>query len=365
MLVVTCGPVLVLEEPCTRYPFEFLYVSKPSHSVWGDGFVQQLMPMQFELDALLNMVRNSMKLSGLKIGIPSTSNVNTMAIAGVPDALLKFTDQPPIPLLWPAVAPDVYQQMDRIWQRMFEVPGISQLSAQSQKPAGLNSGKALQTYADIESERFQVSYHLYQSLFLRLARQSIALAREIGDENPNWMVKCITRKTMKAVKWADADMDDNDFAMKEYATSAFALTPEARMQQIQDSLNSGSPLITPAEGRRLLNDPDLDAFDALADASYNLVMDQISDILEEGKLNPPVPMMNLDEAIKLGQFSWLEALRQGAPQDRLDMLEDWIQQAIELQPPPPPPPMPMMPPPGAPPGPPPMAPPALPQGKAA
>jgi hypothetical protein len=259
--------------------------------------------------------------------------------------VIKFQDKPPIPMVWPAVAPEVYQQIDRIWQRMFEVVGISQLSAQSQKPAGLNSGKALQTYADIESERFQVSFRLYQDMFLRLARLTIAVAREVSDENPDFMVKSITRKTMKAVRWADADMDDNDYALKEYATSAFALTPEARMQQIQDSLNSGSPLITPQEGRRLLNDPDLDAFDALADASYNLVMDQVSDILEEGKFSAPVPQMNLDEAIKLGQFSWLEAYRQECPQERLDMLQDWISKAISLQPPPPAPPAP----PGAPP----------------
>jgi hypothetical protein len=155
--------------------------------------------------------------------------------------------------------------------------------------------------------------------------------------------------------------------MKEYATSAFALTPEARMQQIQDSLNSGSPLISPQEGRRLLNDPDLDAFDALKDASYNLIMDQISGILEEGKFSPPVPKMNLndgdDSALTLGQFHWLEALRDGCPQDRLDMLDDWIAQVNDLIPPPP---APSAPPPGMPPGPmsatpppgPPMAPPA-------
>lgn len=348
MLVITCGDVLVLEEPCTHYPFEFLYVSEPSHGVWGDGFVAQLMPMQFELDELLQMIRLAMRGSSVRWIVDRSSQVNPLSISGIPGSQIGYNGgAPPTAVTPPAVAPEVYQHLDRIWQRMFEVPGISQLSAQSQKPAGLNSGKALQTYADIESERFQVSYHLYQTLFLRLARQTIALARELADENPNFMVKCLTRKTMKAIKWADADLDDNDFAMKEYATSAFALTPEARMQQIQDSLNSGSPLISPREGRRLLKDPDIDAFDDLKDASYNLVMDQISDILEEGEFSPPVPQMDLNEAIELGQFSWLEALRQGCPQDRLDMLEDWIQQAIDLQPPPPAPPAP---PPGAPPG---------------
>jgi hypothetical protein len=351
MLVITCDNVKCCEQPITRYPFEFLYVTKPPHGIWGDGFVAQLMPMQWELDDLLKMTAQSMKMSGLRLAVDSTANVNTMSLAGIANSVLKFTEKPPIPMVWPAVAPEVYQQMDRIWQRMFEVPGISQLQSQGKAPEGINSDRQLQTTLDVTSRRFQVSFRLYQNFHLRRARQRIALAREIAEENPNYAVKSITRKTMKVVKWADANMDDQDFAMKEYATSAFALTPEAKMQQIQDSLNSGSPLISPQEGRRLLNDPDLDSFDALKDASYNLIMDQISDILNDGTFNPPVPQMNLnqgpDSALTLAQFHLLEALRYpDVPKERIAMLEDWIQQVMDLIPPPPAPPGP---PPGAPP----------------
>lgn len=374
LLVITVGSVKALEENCVRYPFEFLYVQKPSHGIWGDGFVSQLMPLQFELDDLLNMTRQAMRTASVRYLYDKTAQVNTMSIAGIPGSFIGVTPQGGggvqsalVPITPPAVAPEVYAHMDRIWGKMFEVVGISQLSAQSIKPAGLNSGKAIQTYIDVESERFQVSFRLYQNFFLRLARQTIAMARELADENAQFMVKCLTRKTMKAIKWADADLDDDDFAMKEYATSAFALSPEARMQQVQDALNSGSPLITPKEGRRLLNDPDLDAFDAVADASYNLVMDQIEDILEHGKFSPPVDKMNLDEALQLGQFHSLEAIRQEAPQEHIDMLDDWIQQVMDMMPPPPQPAAPPGAPPGAnppPPGPP-MAPPAPPIGQAA
>jgi hypothetical protein len=257
--------------------------------------------------------------------------------------------QPPVPITPPAVAPEGYEQLDRLWQRAFEVPGISQLSAQSQKPAGLNSGKALQTYADIESRRFQVSQHQYFHMFLRLARQTIHVARQIGERNPEFAVKSVSRKTMTVVRWADAHMDENDYALKEFATSAFATTPEARMQQIQDSLNSGSPLITPQEGRRLLKDPDIEEFDSLQDASYELVRDIITDILAGRPATPPLPQMNLQEALKVGNFAWLRAFRMKAPKDRLDALLQWVQQVQDMlasmqQPPPGPPPGAMAPP---------------------
>lgn len=335
MMCLTIGNILVAKEACTRYPFEFLYLARPINGVWGRGFAEQLQGIQFEIDTLLNMIRVAMKTGAtLRYWIPTGANVNWNQLSTDVIGSGAYFDgpQPPIAVTPPAVAPEVYQHMDRLWQKAFEVPGISQLTAQSQKPAGLNSGKAMETYADIESERFQVAFHQYQHLYLRLARQTIALCREIADENPGFSVKSVGRKTMQVVKWADAAMDDDDFAMKEYATSAFASTPEARMQQIQDSLNSGSPLISPAEGRRLLNDPDLDAFDSLADASYDLAMDMISDILTKGVYLPPEDQMDLAEAKRLGQLSWLKATRQKAPQDRLDMLDDWVQQCIAKMP---------------------------------
>jgi hypothetical protein len=374
MLVITCGNVLVYEGPITRYPFEFGYVTKPPHGVWGDGIVAQLMPMQWELDDLLKMVSNSMRMSGLRIACDTSANINVQSIAGMPNTKLSFTDKPPIPMVWPAVAPEVYQQIDRIWGKMAECIGQSQAQAQGDAPPGINSDRQLQTTMVITSRRKQVSFKLYQNFFLRLARQTMAMASEVAAVNPDFMVKSVTRNTMRAIRYLDAHLDADDFTIRPYATSAFANRPEAKMQEIQDSLNSGSPLISPSEGRRLLNDPDLDAFDALKDASYNLIQDCISDILEKGEYQGPVAEMNLDQgpdsALTLAQFSKLEAIRDGLLKEKRDgdvpsgieriaMLDDWIAQVNDLLPPPPAPAPPMMPPgppgamPGAPPGPPP------------
>ena len=358
MMCLTIGDVLVEKQPCTRYPFEFLYIERPKNGIWGRGFAEQIQGIQYELDKIGRMIQEAMQFSSLRFWIPTGANVNSLYMTDIVASGIPFDGPtPPIAVTPPAVAPEVYAREAYLYQKAFEIPGISQLSAQSQKPAGLNSGKALQTYADIESERFQVAFHQYQHLFLRLARQTIALCRELAADNPSFAVKSITHRTMSVVKWADAAMNDNDFAMKEYATSAFAETPEARLQQIQDSLNSGSPLITPKEGRRLTRDPDLENFDSLNDASFNLAESMISDILNGRPARSPVAQMDLVEAARLGQLTWLRAygaMTAGgkAPneknQAKLDALDSWTQQVIALQPPPSPPAAP----PGMPPGPP-------------
>jgi hypothetical protein len=388
MMCLTIGDVLVDKQPCTRYPFEFAYMERPKNGIWGRGLVEQIQGIQYELDKIGRMIQEAMQFSSLRFWIPTGSNVNSLYLTDIVASGIPFDGpQAPTAITPPAVAPEVYQREAYLYQKAFEITGISQLSAQSQKPAGLNSGKALQTYADIESERFQVAYRQYQHLYLRIARQTIALCRELADRNPGFAVKSITNKTMSTVKWADAAMNDNDFAMKEYATSAFAETPEARLQEIQDSLNSGSPLMTPWEGRILTRDPDLENFDSLNLASYNLAQGMISDILNGRPFRSPVDQMQLKDepnmppgAITLGQLTWLRAYGamtangkqpSAKNQAKLDALDAWVQQAIAKVPPPPPPAPPMPMPgamPGAPPGaaaPPPQIAPGAPQGMAA
>jgi hypothetical protein len=361
MMCLTIGNVLVDKQPCTRYPFEFLYIERPKNGVWGRGLVEQIQGIQYELDKIGRMIQEAMQFSSLRFWIPSGANVNSLYLTDIVASGIPYDGpEPPTAITPPAVAPEVYQREAFLYQKAFEITGVSQLTAQSQKPAGLNSGKALETYADIESERFSVAFRQYQHLFLRLARQTIALCRELADENPDFAIKSITHKTMSVVKWADAAMNDNDYAMKEYATSVFAETPEARLQQIQDSLNSGSPLITPAEGRMLTRDPDLEAFDSLKFASYNLAQGMISDILNGRPVRSPVSQMQLQDgpdgpgAITLGQLTWLRAygaMTAGGKQPsaenqaKLDKLSAWVDQAIAQLPPPPPPPPPPAPPP--------------------
>ena len=53
------------------------------------------------------------------------------------------------------ISQDLFMHLDRLYNRSFEIAGISQLSAQSSKPSGLDSGRALREFSDIESERFQ------------------------------------------------------------------------------------------------------------------------------------------------------------------------------------------------------------------
>ena len=112
--------------------------------------------------------------------------------------------------------------------------------------------------------------------------------------------------------------------------------------------------VTPEEGRRLLDFPDLEASTNLAVAQLDDIDKTIDNMLEHGKGSQPEPFQNLQLGLKRMGLAYLRARVEGYPEDRLDLLRGWMSNAQALlakadaanAPPPP------AGPPGAPPGPP-------------
>ena len=58
-------------------------------------------------------------------------------------------------------------------KKAYELEGISEMSAQSKKPADVESGKAMQTLEDIESDRFNVQLQRFTHFLVDVSRLCI------------------------------------------------------------------------------------------------------------------------------------------------------------------------------------------------
>ena len=111
-----------------------------------------------------------------------------------------------------------------------------------------------------------------------------------------------------------------------------------------------SGMISPQDGRRLLDLPDLEEYESYEDASYNVIMQSIGKIINDGDYQAPDKYMDLGDAIRRCQMAYLKARSNKVPEDRLGLLRRWMDQCNGLIPKPPPPPMPPPPGPGMAPG---------------
>jgi len=350
--VICCGDVVLLEEEWKRdsFPFVFLYRQQPNEGIWGMSLAQELSGLQLAVNKLLRDIQRAQALVVGHYLIDNSTEVNTGSISDRIGGFIRYRGTPPKYEAPPPVSDQNIAYLQQLWQRCFETIGISQQAAQSQKPAGLESGKAMQVYADIQSQRFKPSYEEYQHFFLRLGRQIIATANSMSEDGEDgFYVKAAGKTEMQAVRWADVGgLDEEEFLLKLYPTNAFSDDPAARLQQIQDMMTAG--LLDAKAGRRLLEMPDIKEFENYENASYNLTMKIMGQILKGGEYIGPEPFMDLAEGIKLMQLGYLKGKLDGVPQGRLEGLSTWIAQAQAILIPTPPPGAPPGPP-GAPPGP--------------
>lgn len=325
------GKVLHVSE-YTRdvFPFTFYRRSQAPTGFYGIGLAEELYGIQVEINLMLQKAQRHIRLLGSGHWMVEQ---NSKVASGQLDndiSIIRYTGAPPQVYFPPQLlSADFYQQLDRLYSRAFEICGISQLQASSQKPAGLNSGKALDTFADLASERFGVASHAYQDLVLHCAEHVIELAREVSKTYPDYSVRAVSKDAMEPVKFIDTDLEANEAVLQMYPTNKLSKDPSERMNQVEQLVNSG--IVDPQDAPRLLDYPDLDSEWNMKYASFNLTMKCITSILKDGKMIQPRPFMNLQQSIKLAQMQEMLGELKGAPENNLQMLREWIDLAVQME----------------------------------
>lgn len=175
---------------------------------------------------------------------------------------------------------DPYWQslMEYYIQKAYEVIGISQLSAMSKKPAGLDSGAALQTMEDVESDRFETQVMQYVNAFIELAKTVIAVIPDTADILPN-------TKQSKSFKWSDVKKQSDLFKVQYSAQSALSKDPQEKLKQVLQLREQG--FLSNYEVPLYLDLPDLQNAYEGAQAVENAVDALIERCIEEGDTDIP------------------------------------------------------------------------------
>lgn len=338
------------------FPFELIHHSRDPEAFFGEGLVESMAGNQRELDNLSAKINESYDRMSPKLMVQSGSEFTVEQVAGCPWEVVYYNGAMPVFATPPAISQDYTAREQTLIRGIYEEHGISQLSAQSSKPAGLNSGKALVVHSDIESERFQMAQQSYEGFFVGLARQLIRVAETIAarDGADSDKLEALGgKKALRAVTYADARFGDDPMVLRAFPVSALSSSPSGRLQNVQDLL-AAQIIEDKEEARELLDFPDLDRYQNLRSAGRKLVDKQVEACLA-GKPQTPSPYSPLDYALRhatlslqLAEFD-LDLEAENADEqllEGLELLRDYIAQ-VEALATPPAPPVPTPPPPGA------------------
>jgi hypothetical protein len=310
------------------FPFVFYRWNERPLGFFGQGISEQLTGLQLEINKLLRTIQVSMHLVSVpKLFVEAGSKIVSSHLNNKIGSIIKYAGTIPTPGQLGEIPPELFAHLDRLYNRAYEIVGVSQLSAQSTKPAGLNSGKAMRTYNDIETERFMSVGKEFEHKSLEATRILIDLAKDISEATGNYSVKVPGSRFLSTIKWADVEMAEEQYILKLYPTNAFSQEPSAKFQEVQERLQAG--LLSQEAALSLLDYPDLESATSLQTAPLKNIEKQI-ELIVEGEYQGPEPFMNLQLGITMMQNAYLKYQAEGAPDDVLENFRTWISEADTL-----------------------------------
>ena len=321
--VVCVSGAALVDEPYKKdsFPIKCFRWNKDRLGFFGTGIAEELSSLQVEINYLLGKIQELFNLATTQIwtrkgeGISKISNKNM--------GIHEYTNTPPTVLSVRPADPAYFQQLESLWAKGFQMTGISQLAAMSQKPAGLNSGTALRTYNDIGNRRFQHVMQRWENFIVRDVGEFVFdLARDI-KERGDGDIKVLAQgdKEIEELKFSEVALEKNKYTVKVFPTSLLPDTPSGKLQAIQDMAQA-----IPGIQEYLLylfDVPDLDGIRDVLTADIQLVEKQIEAILDRGEPQQPLPFMNLQQAIKHASLNILKAERDGVDEERIDLLRQY------------------------------------------
>jgi hypothetical protein len=188
--------------------------------------------------------------------------------------IVEYTPPPgmtsnPVITATPAFINEQYtKEREALIQQAYQIAGVSELSAQSEKPKGLDSGKALETMENVEAARFNSQMNEVIRSYVDLARIYIDCVDEKEDILPK-------DENRAGISWREV-LKQRDLLKIEYtATASLSNDPEKRLEMLGKMSQMG---ILPKEKiGQYMDMPDIDSafqeITAVSDAVDRLIHD--------------------------------------------------------------------------------------------
>ena len=288
--VMACTAGIILDEPWKKPKFPFVKWSYNPNIVgyFAQGLAEILMPTQMEIYKLLIVASQSMELMGVpRILIDEFSQILETAFNNNIGTIIKYNKVKPEFVNAQSNNPEIYEWIKWLIQNAFQMSGVSQMSATSQKPAGLNSGEALRSYDDIQRDRFAALARRDEDAVTELAYQVMDCAKDIAVECGSYTTVYPAKDGTREVDLPKAAILEDTYIIQCFEESSLPQDPAGRRAKLSEMLAAGE--ITNKEFRRLSAFPDLAQDDALANALEERILNNLDSIIENGKKGYQAP----------------------------------------------------------------------------
>ena len=264
-------------------PYLFIYYTDPIKGNTSQSVVDQLYGIQMQIDELLAVIKDSIQMNpGMTLLVPRSSNIKTNMLSNRTGQIVQYDPIPgqsANPVTYATndiISAQFIQLLDKLKNDAYELVGISQLSATSQKPEGLNSGVALSTMEDIESDRFETQLNNVIRLYVDIAKACL----DVFPPEQNILPDDINRAN---ITWADIIQARNNMKIQFSAAQSLSKDPSEKLKQLTALVTAG--VIPQSHIATLMELPDLQSGYSIANNAFDAVYTFIDNVIKFGVPN--------------------------------------------------------------------------------
>lgn len=321
----------------TWFPFLISRYKYDKTGFFGIGVIEETKQLQFELNYILRTIQQSSYLLAIPKVYIQENSVVASHLNNEVGTIVRYKGNPPISAPLGTVPVDLYKLAEMYKNEIFSVVGISELSSQSKKPAGLDSGKAIDTYLDVESDRFAATERAWQHMYKQAADLIINTGKDIVKDYHDYGVMSYGDKISKRIRFSDVDLEKDSYMMKDFPVSSLPDDPSEKFAYVQTLLQA--QMINQQAAMELLKLPDTNYTLDIQNAQYHACFKIIGAIVENNELEDDEinfdPLIDIDMLMTHTQNAILYyRYKMKAPEEiltRLQILLEQCKRAKDIQ----------------------------------
>ncbi len=306
---------------------------------WGRSLMSQLSPMQTQLNVLLSRTDKAQHLMAIpRIAIKKGSKISKAQLSNLVGSIVEYTTEAPQPLVWPAMPPEIYQFIENIIEKMYDLTGVSRDMASGEADSKAESGVAKRESLDVQQGRLQPHMQSWEQFHVEIFEEAVEMMAEIHEKGGDYKVSAPGKNSLDHVSYSEWKMDRDDYTIAVWPTSQLPITPQGRLDFAEDMLKAG--LWEPDRAKQVFEDLDIENADNLELGAARWLNQQFEAALYDAKPCHPDEITPFAQALKsCAQFISL-GRSEACPPKNIDLLLRYLEELKALQPKPPAPPAP-------------------------
>lgn len=327
-----------------NFPFVFLRWKKNFIGIGGTPQIDQIILPQDDANETYKALKENVKLHGgpfIDTEVNAYQNMSELQSNEGWKILQRTAGKPPANISVPAA----FHPSQMTWAEMckglcYELAGVNEMMNMGKKEAGLNSGEAVRSVNDLQSERFLPQSRAYENFVVQLADRTVQACKDLDallkKKGSSLAMVFPDDGFLDEIDWADVDMERDMYQITVQAKSSFPDTPAGRIETLFEMYRNGA--ISDVAYNELTLDgtpPDLEAMESRWDAQSGYMNRLVARFQEAEEENPPTitmpdPMLNLPLAIVRMQQGYLETLEMdvdGEAEFNQQLFRTWIEMA--------------------------------------